>query len=120
MGRRGLPGLAACRPDPPTAVTSATKGYFTEEDALASWLEERAERKDGAWKPPTALFADWKAWAESNGEFVGSQKSFSVNLATRGYSPAPKTKARGFDGIALRKGLVTMVTHLYVPPHACA
>ncbi len=93
--------------NPPTAVTSATKEYFTEEDALARWLEERTERKDGAWEPATALFADWKAWAESNGEFVGSQKRFSVNLATRGYSPARKNKARGFDGIALRRGQVT-------------
>jgi putative DNA primase/helicase len=59
--------------NPPTAVTSATKEYFTEEDSLARWIEERTERKAGAWESTSALFADWKAWAESAGEFVGTE-----------------------------------------------
>jgi putative DNA primase/helicase len=93
--------------NPPPSVTSATKEYFTEEDSLARWLEERTERRVAAWESATALFHDWKAWAESNGEFAGSQKRFSLNLANREYKPDRKNKARGFDGITLLRRMVT-------------
>jgi putative DNA primase/helicase len=89
----------------PMAVTSATKEYFTEEDALARWMEDHTERKDGAWESATALFIDWKAWADSNGEYVGSQKRFSENLAARGYRQVRRNTGRGFDGIAFPKGI---------------
>jgi putative DNA primase/helicase len=105
--------------NPPAAVTSATKEYFTEEDALARWIEERTERKDGPLETASALFADWRAWAESNGEFVGTSKRLSVNLAARGYISDRSNKARGFKGIALRKGSVTDCdTSVYSPSHA--
>jgi putative DNA primase/helicase len=93
--------------NPPTAVASATEEYFAAEDALARWLEDHTERKDGALESTTDLFVAWKAWAESNGEFVGTSKRLSVNLAARGYIPGRNNKARGFKGIALRKGPVT-------------
>jgi putative DNA primase/helicase len=88
----------------PNSVTEATNDYFAGEDALARWLEDHTERKDGAWESATLLFKDWKLWAESNGEFVGSQKRFSEILAGRGYKHNRKNTGRGFDGIALQTG----------------
>lgn len=93
--------------NPAEAVTRATQDYFVEEDALARWIEERTERKDGFFESTSDLFADWKTWAEAAGEFVGTQKRFSVTFETRGYRKARKNMARGFGGIALRKGSVT-------------
>jgi putative DNA primase/helicase len=91
----------------PEIVNRATSDYFVEEDSLARWLEDRTERRDGAWESASDLFSDWKNWAESAGEFVGTQKRFSVNLTTRGYSPTRKKHGRGFNRISLRRGSVT-------------
>lgn len=92
----------------PTVVSDATTSYFFAEDALARWIEDRTETgKPDSWETATALFSDWKAWAESNGEFVGSQKRFSENLTVRGFAQARTKAARGFRGIRLRTGLVT-------------
>lgn len=86
----------------PTVVTEATNDYFEAEDALARWLDDRTQVRPGAWESATLLFEDWKAWAKSNDEFVGSQKRFSENIAARGYRPSRKNTGRGFEGIALR------------------
>lgn len=93
--------------NPPAIVTDSTEEYFAAEDALALWLCDRTERKAGAWENTTALFNDWKEWAESSGEFVGSQKRFSESLGARGYQKHDTNKARGFDGITLKKKAVT-------------
>lgn len=92
----------------PKVVSDATASYFFAEDALARWIEERTETdKPDAWEAATALFSDWKAWAELNGEYVGSQKRFSENMAARGFAQVRTNAARGFGGIRLRTGLVT-------------
>jgi putative DNA primase/helicase len=91
----------------PDVVARATEEYFIEEDALARWIEERIERRDGFFESASVLFTDWKRWAESGGEFVGTPKRFSLNLEARGYGKGRKNKARGFVGIALRRGPVT-------------
>ncbi len=91
----------------PKAVTDATENYFAVEDALARWLEDCTELKDGAWESASVLFGNWKSWAESSGEFVGSQKRFSENLAARGYKQLRKKTGRGFDGIRLIQNPVT-------------
>ena len=47
---------------------------------------------------------DVRLWAETNGEFVGSIKRFSENLASRGFEPYRDRHARGFRGLGLRQG----------------
>jgi putative DNA primase/helicase len=86
----------------PKAVKEATENYLAAEDALARWIDDCAERKDGSWESATKLFANWKQWADSNGEYGGSQKRFSENLAARGFAPQRTKTARGFGGIRLR------------------
>ena len=92
---------------PPVIVSGATEEYFSAEDALAQWLEDCTERRDGEWESATVLFNDWNVWAESNGEFVGSQKRFSENLMARGYKQARRSNGRGFAGITLKQLAVT-------------
>jgi putative DNA primase/helicase len=93
--------------NPPAVVTAATERYFVEEDAFARWIEDRTERKDGFFESSSALWEDWKEWADSTGEFAGKQKQFSLTLEARGYCKDRNNKARGFKGIALRKSPVT-------------
>src|SRR5271170_2797001 len=65
------------------------------------------ERKNSAWESTTTLFQSWRCWAELNGDVAGSVKRFCENLTARGYSQHRKNTGRGFDGILLKKGIVT-------------
>lgn len=89
---------------PPTAVSAATEEYFEAEDALGRWLDEACERGRNLTETSGVLFAAWKVWADANGEFVGSIKRFSENLASRGFEPYRDRHARGFRGLGLRQG----------------
>jgi putative DNA primase/helicase len=94
----------------PKAVSEATARYLAGEDVLARWIEERCELQAARWTPGAELFNDFRQWGVANGEFVGSQKQFSQNLESRGFTPKPTRAARGFLGIAL----VTDVTGTHV------
>lgn len=105
--------------NPPASVTAATENYFVEEDALAHWIEERVERKDGFSESSSVLWEDWKEWAESAGEFAGKQKQFSLTLEARGYRKERKNKGQMFCGIVLRREPVQgCVGSLDSPPRA--
>jgi putative DNA primase/helicase len=90
----------------PPVVETATREYFAAEDALSRWLEDRTELKPGFWENASDLFRNWKEWAESGGEFVGSQKRFSESLASKGVAQVRKKTGRGFEGIRLRGSVV--------------
>ncbi len=85
----------------PKAVVEATAAYLEAEDATAAWIEDRCECKASFDDTSANLFASWKAWAELNGEFVGSQKQFAEKLQSRGFERKPigHKKARGYAGI---------------------
>ena len=88
---------------PPASVVSATEEYFEAEDALGRWLEERCLREPNAKSLTAELFTDWKHWAESSGEFIGSQKRFADLLITRGIEKWRNPSGlRGFKGIGLK------------------
>ncbi len=88
----------------PLLVASATDEYFEAEDATGRWIDERCNL-GAQYKDPTGtLFADWKQWAEINGEFAGSQRRFSDLLITRRFEKWRNAMgARGFVGIALKQ-----------------
>ena len=88
---------------PPASVLAATEEYFEAEDALGRWLEERCDQAPHLQDTSQRLYADWKSWADANGEFPGSNKRFSETLANRGFARANTSKARGFRGLALRQ-----------------
>jgi putative DNA primase/helicase len=73
------------------------------EDGLAQWLDARCVQVPNAVGTAARLFADWKTWAESAGEYVGSQKRFSQTLEERGFKRTRVSGVgRGFQGIGLR------------------
>ncbi len=91
------------RLDPPQPVKDATDEYFEAEDALGRWLDERCVRVGNAKSLTAELFTDWKQWAESAGEFIGSQKRFADLLLTRGLEKWRNGMGlRGFQGIGLK------------------
>jgi len=91
------------RLDPPQQVLEATEEYFEAEDALGRWLDERCVREANAKSLTAELFADWKLWAESAGEFMGSQKRFADLLLTRGLEKWRNGMGlRGFQGVGLK------------------
>ena len=87
--------------NPPQAVIDATNKYLETEDLIGTWIEERCELKANCQDTSANLFASWKAWAEINGEFVGSQKQFAEKLQGRGMEQIKigNKNARGFRGI---------------------
>jgi putative DNA primase/helicase len=88
---------------PPASVRDATEAYMAAEDGLAQWLDARCVQVPNAVGTAARLFADWKTWAESAGEYVGSQKRFSQTLEERGFKRTRVSGVgRGFQGIGLR------------------
>lgn len=89
--------------NPPACVQAATEEYFEAEDALGQWIEERCLLANTHRESVSALFADWREWAEAAGEYVGSIKRFSELMAARKFEKCRLTGgARGIAGIALR------------------
>jgi len=89
--------------NPPASVRDATEAYMAAEDGLAQWLDARCVQVPNAVGTAARLFADWKTWAESAGEYVGSQKRFSQTLEERGFKRTRVSGVgRGFQGIGLR------------------
>jgi P4 family phage/plasmid primase-like protien len=87
---------------PPAAVMAATDEYFEAEDAIGRWIDERCDLGNQLTAASIALFADWKLWAENNGEYAGSNKRFAETLTARGIERWRSSQAKGFRGIALR------------------
>ena len=88
---------------PPASVLAATEEYFDAEDAVGRWLDERCDQAGNLHDTSKRLYADWKAWADGNGEYAGSNKRFSETLTARGFARANTMTARGFRGLALRQ-----------------
>ena len=66
---------------PPECVRVATRDYLESADAFGRWLEERCVRGANETAPKAEVFANWKTWAEANGEFVGTQRRLNDKLA---------------------------------------
>jgi putative DNA primase/helicase len=84
---------------PPQAVRDATDAYLAAEDGITAWIDDKCERRVGAWESSSALFASWSAWANAAGENPGSNKRFAQALETRGFAPTRKMHGRGFEGL---------------------
>ena len=89
---------------PPEIVREATASYLAQEDVVEQWLDERCGRDSSYKERSKALFADWKTWADSAGEYVGPQKRFIQALEDRGFERFHDSRTRQamFRGIGLR------------------
>jgi putative DNA primase/helicase len=88
---------------PPQVVTEATAAYLEAEDAIAAWMEDKGERDPNAWEKASDLFASWTGWANSSGEYAGSQKRFAQLMETRGLSFQRRNDGRGYLGLRLSR-----------------
>ena len=88
--------------DPPESVRVATSEYLANEDAMERWTQERSERDPNAGELAKHLYADWKHWADDNGEFKTSQKRFSQDLAEKGFDSVHTNAGNRWLGLRLR------------------
>jgi putative DNA primase/helicase len=90
---------------PPNAVKVATNDYFTDQDALASWIEEMCDADpDNEFKkePLATLFENWTAYIKKLGGEPGGRNSFSDRLVAKGFTRTRSKAGSHFTGIRLR------------------
>lgn len=87
---------------PPACVLAATEEYFESQDAIKRWIEEECVQSERATVATDEAFCSWKAWAEKQGEYVGSMKKFAEELFKRGLQRWSSGRKRGIRGLALR------------------
>jgi putative DNA primase/helicase len=87
--------------DKPRAVEDATREYLEAEDTMLAWIEDKCECGKNKYATAGELFASWKAWAELNGEFVGTAKAFALKLEGHGF----EQDRLGADSVRIWRGL---------------
>jgi len=87
---------------PPARVVEATEEYLEAEDAMGRWLEECCDRNPNVSTATNELFASWKTWSERGGEFTGTMRKLSEDVAKRGFARWKSGSRKGFKGIALK------------------
>lgn len=81
------------RLDTPEVVEEATEAYRAREDWLTNFLSDRCIREPNARAKTGELYAAYKEWAESNGEFVRRGNDFTAAMEAAGFYT---TKSRGY------------------------
>jgi putative DNA primase/helicase len=91
--------------NPPAAVRDATSSYLAAEDIFELWRDACTTPDPDAWESSAELWASFKRWAETAGERVGTQKSFSQTLEERGFERARQGSAgtRGYRGARINR-----------------
>ncbi len=86
----------------PESVTAATADYFSQQDLLGQWLEERCETATKLWDTPARLFASWSDFTRRAGEEAGTAKAFGSTLEKRGFPRQRTSTVRKHIGLSLR------------------
>jgi putative DNA primase/helicase len=88
---------------PPSKVTEATSEYLASQDAVGQWIEERCKIDPAYSAGSTALWDDWREWAERTGEIPGTQKRLSDQIAVRKFKKGRDGTGRVvFQGIGFQ------------------
>lgn len=69
---------------PPQEVRAATDDYRAEMDMIKSFLNECCKRSPNSTISSTTLYRVYQSWCENNGEYVASQRAFSLKLKEKG------------------------------------
>ena len=88
----------------PDSVSASTNEYFSEQDLMTQWLDERCDvdrPNRHKWEKTADLFADWKSFAKAAGEEPGNTKTFGEAMRKSGFTKYATTKARGWAGLRL-------------------
>lgn len=84
------------------AVGQSTADYLMDEDILAEWIDEACDVNPAFSAYVKDLYDEWKSWAGSRNEWVGSCKAFSQALEDKGFKRSRTKSARYFKGIAIK------------------
>jgi putative DNA primase/helicase len=103
----------------PAIVRDATAVYLADEDVFGRWLEESCVLEKHFFSAVNVLFRNWQLWCERNGERAGSQKRFSQNLESRGYTRERTAEARGFKGLTLKVDPISKHGNSTLRPDTC-
>jgi len=88
--------------NPPPLVLDATEDYFENQDALGAWLNEGTILDRSSKASSTELYRAFKVWCEIHGEYVPSQRDFSVKLEDRGFRKKKFHGSMFFLGVGCR------------------
>lgn len=86
----------------PSSVTAATAEYFSQQDLLGQWIEERCNVAVTDWDTPASLFASYSDFTRKAGEECGTSKAFGSALEKRGFRRDRTGKTRKHLGISVR------------------
>lgn len=86
----------------PDVVKQATDEYFEVQDLFKQWIEENCETGKGKSAASSALYSNWKGYAEGAGEIAGNRVQFSDNMDKRGFKKNRASSGQIYKGIALR------------------
>ena len=70
-------------------------------DVLGQFIEERCRVIDDLTVQSSVLFNAWSQWCEANGEFKGTNKSFTLRLEEKGFKNKRRKTGSWFLGIGL-------------------
>lgn len=72
------------------SIQAATKSYFSEQDLMGQWIEDRCDVKLGdpkVWDRSGDLYDDFGKFCAKAGESPGSKRAFGGTMRKRGYQP---------------------------------
>jgi putative DNA primase/helicase len=84
---------------PPEAVAEATKEYRDDMDIVSSFINEKCKRVGSC--SIANLYAEFKAWAEENGERVMTAKRLAMQLKEKGIEKRRVSTGMVYDGIGM-------------------
>ena len=92
--------------NPPANVRAATEAYLANEDNISTWIRECCTLGVEQYATLVDLYASWKAWCETNGEFSGPRKQLAKALDARGgltRQEQARTGRAGWTGIKVAR-----------------
>ncbi len=84
----------------PDKVVEATRGYRSEMDVLAQFIEERCVVREGVWAWFSDLWNSYHGWCEEAREKPETKRGFGTRLKERGFGPD-----RGTGNVPIRRGI---------------
>lgn len=101
-GVRGLAKWADGGLRIPEKLLDATKAYRQEMDVVAQFLEECCDDSEGSSVPTRDLYNRYSYWSKDYGERMLTHRSFSLELARRGYSKVKGNSQIRWRGLKLK------------------
>jgi putative DNA primase/helicase len=87
----------------PPEVKVATMDYRKEMDVIGAWIDARCETARSIEGSASALYEDFKNWAETNKEYILGNLPFSKKLVERGFTKTQKAKGIYYKGLGLKE-----------------